>query len=39
MIMQALVDTGYTGFVGEEFVARREDKIDSLQKCILICDV
>ena len=39
MIMQSLVDTGYTGFVGQEFVPRRVDKIDSLQKCILICDV
>lgn len=38
-IMKALVDTGYKGFVGQEFVPRQEDKIASLEKCIRICDV
>lgn len=38
-IMQALVDCGYKGFVGQEFVPRQEDKLASLEKCIRICDV
>lgn len=38
-IMQAIVKTGYKGFVGQEFVPRQEDKIASLEKCIRICDV
>lgn len=38
-IMQAIVATGYKGFVGQEFVPRQEDKIASLEKCIRICDV
>ena len=38
-IMQALVDVGYKGFVGQEFVPKQEDKIASLEKCIRICDV
>lgn len=38
-IMQAIVDSGYKGFVGQEFVPRNEDTIASLKKCIRICDV
>jgi len=38
-IMQALVDVGYKGFVGQEFVPRQADKLASLEKCIRICDV
>ncbi len=38
-IMKALVKTGYKGFVGQEFVPSGKDKLASLQKCILICDV
>ncbi|MDR2470399.1 MAG: hydroxypyruvate isomerase, partial [Tannerella sp.] len=38
-IMKALVDLGYRGFVGQEFVPRQPDKIASLEKCIRICDV
>lgn len=38
-IMQAIVATGYKGFVGQEFVPRQADKIASLEKCIRICDV
>lgn len=38
-IMQAIVKTGYKGFVGQEFVPQQEDKIASLKKCIQICDV
>ncbi len=38
-IMKALVNAGYKGFVGQEFVPRQKDKLASLRKCILICDV
>lgn len=38
-IMQALVKTGYKGFVGQEFVPSQKDKLASLRKCIRICDV
>jgi hydroxypyruvate isomerase len=38
-IMKALLKTGYKGFVGQEFVPSQKDKLESLQKCILICDV
>ncbi len=38
-IMKAIVETGYKGFVGQEFVPTGNDKLASLKKCILICDV
>lgn len=38
-IMKAVVATGYKGFVGQEFVPKEKDKLASLRKCILICDV
>ena len=38
-IMKALVECGYKGFVGQEFVPKNRDKIASLNKCIRICDV
>jgi len=38
-IMSALVKTGYKGFVGQEFVPAQKDKLESLRKCIQICDV
>jgi len=38
-IMKAIIETGYKGFVGQEFVPSGDDKLGSLQKCILICDV
>jgi hydroxypyruvate isomerase len=37
--MQALVKTGYKGYVGQEFVPSQKDKLASLKKCIQICDV
>ena len=37
--IKALMETGYKGFVGQEFVPAQEDKIASLEKCIRICDV
>ena len=38
-IMKAIVESGYKGFVGQEFVPTKEDKLESLRKCIAICDV
>ncbi|MDH6356219.1 TIM barrel protein [Parabacteroides sp. PF5-9] len=38
-IIKALMDTGYKGFVGQEFVPKEKDKVASLEKCIRICDV
>jgi hydroxypyruvate isomerase len=38
-IMEAIVKTGYKGFVGQEFVPAQKDKLASLRKCIQICDV
>jgi hydroxypyruvate isomerase len=37
-VMQAIADTGYTGFVGQEFVPKR-DPIASLKQAFEICDV
>jgi hydroxypyruvate isomerase len=38
-IMKAIVDTGFKGFVAQEFVPKREDKIASLRQGVQICDV
>lgn len=38
-IMNAIVETGFKGFVGQEFIPKREDKIASLKQGVMICDV
>lgn len=41
-IMRAILDTGYTGYVAQEFVPTPKDnegKIEALKKCVRICDV
>jgi hydroxypyruvate isomerase len=38
-IMKAIVETGYTGFVAQEFIPKRADQIASLQQGVQICDV
>jgi len=38
-IMKAIIDTGYKGFVGQEFIPAKADKIASLKQGVLICDV
>jgi hydroxypyruvate isomerase len=38
-IMKAILETGYTGFVGQEFIPAREDKLASLKQGVDICDV
>jgi len=38
-VMQAILATGFKGFVAQEFVPKREDKIASLKQGVQICDV
>jgi hydroxypyruvate isomerase len=38
-IMQAIVDTGFKGFVAQEFIPKKSDKLASLKEGVLICDV
>lgn len=38
-IMRAIVETGFKGYVGQEFIPRRPDKIASLKQGVMICDV
>jgi len=38
-IMKAIVDTGFKGYVAQEFIPTETDKIASLQKAIIVCDV
>ncbi|GGB80312.1 hydroxypyruvate isomerase family protein [Dyadobacter sediminis] len=37
-IMKAIVETGFKGFVAQEFIPKREP-ISSLKKCVEICDI
>ncbi len=38
-IMQAIVDTGFDGYVAQEFIPTQEDKLRVLREAIEICDV
>lgn len=38
-IMNAIVDTGFKGFVAQEFIPVRADKLASLKQGVSICDV
>lgn len=38
-VMKAIADTGFTGFVGQEFIPKEKNKIASLKKAIIICDI
>ena len=38
-IMRAIVDTGFTGFVAQEFIPKHEDKLASLRQGVDICTV
>ena len=37
-VMMAIVETGYTGYVGQEFIPTR-DKVTSLNEAVKLCDV
>jgi hydroxypyruvate isomerase len=38
-IMQAILDTGFKGYVAQEFIPKRPDPIASLRQAVQICDV
>jgi hydroxypyruvate isomerase len=38
-IMKAIVDTGFKGFVAQEFIPKRSDKLASLKQGVEICDI
>jgi hydroxypyruvate isomerase len=38
-IMQAIVETGYKGYVAQEFIPRRPDALASLKQGVMLCDV
>jgi hydroxypyruvate isomerase len=38
-IMKAIVETGYKGFVAQEFIPKNTDKLASLERCVKICDI
>lgn len=38
-IMKAIVETGYKGFVGQEFIPSRKDDLTSLKQGVTICDI
>jgi hydroxypyruvate isomerase len=38
-IIRAIVETGFKGFIGQEFIPQREDKLASLKQAVGICDV
>ena len=38
-IMQAILDTGYKGFVAQEFIPTWPDKIEALRHAAKVCDV
>jgi hydroxypyruvate isomerase len=38
-VMKAILETGFKGFVAQEFIPKRDDKIASLKQGVQICDV
>ena len=38
-IMKAIVDTGYKGFVAQEFIPKEKAQLVTLNKCVQICDI
>lgn len=38
-IMKAIAETGFKGFVAQEFIPKNADKIASLKKAVAICDI
>ncbi len=39
VVMKAIVETGYKGYVAQEFMPTYKNKLDSLKEAISICDV
>lgn len=38
-LMRAIADTGYTGYVGQEFIPKKPDALKSLQQAVTLCNV
>lgn len=38
-VMRAIIETGYKGYVAQEFIPVREDKLASLRQAVALCDV
>jgi hydroxypyruvate isomerase len=38
-IVKAILDTGYKGYIGQEFIPKNPDKLGSLKQGVEICDV
>ncbi len=38
-LMKAIVDSGYKGYVGQEFIPKRDDALTSLAQAVALCDV
>jgi hydroxypyruvate isomerase len=38
-IVRAIQETGYTGYLGQEFIPKRQDKLGSLKQAVGICSV
>ena len=38
-IMKTIQETGYKGFVAQEFIPTNKNKLESLEKCMKICDI
>ncbi len=38
-IIKAILETGYQGYIGQEFIPKRDDKIASLKQGVTICSV
>lgn len=38
-VMKAIAATGYKGYVAQEFIPKKEDKIGSLREAVRLCDV
>lgn len=38
-VVKAILDTGYTGFIGQEFIPTWDNKLDALQEGVDICTV
>ena len=38
-IIRAIYDTGYKGYIGQEFIPARKDKMASLEQAVKICDI
>ncbi|PJJ79324.1 hydroxypyruvate isomerase family protein [Mucilaginibacter auburnensis] len=38
-IMKAILDTGYKGYVAQEFIPKEKGQLATLKKCVELCDV